>query len=76
MFPRRVRNFIDALVEASQLIDKGKGIYQQTLLGALEVEQSGLNHLRHLIPEEMAQPLPESQTESTAELPEATDVSH
>ncbi|WP_252176150.1 hypothetical protein [Endozoicomonas sp. 4G] len=52
---RRVRNFIDSLVDASLLSEKGKNIYQQTLLGALEVEQSGLNHLRHLIPEDTAQ---------------------
>lgn len=53
--PRRVRNFIDSLVDASLLAEKGKNIFQQTLLGALEVEQSGLNHLRHLIPEDIAQ---------------------
>ena len=61
--PRRARNFIDALVNANQLTEKGKNIYQQTLLGALEAEQSGLNHLRHLIPEDIAQRIVLPKTE-------------
>ena len=51
---RRVKNFIDVLVDASHLVTKGEKIYQQTLLGALEVEQTGLSHLRHLIADDIA----------------------
>ena len=58
--PRRVRNFIELLVDARHLVAKGDKVYQQTLLGALEVEQTGLSHLRHLIPDTL---MPES-TES------------
>ena len=72
---RRVKNFIDALVQANHLSAKGDNIYQQTLLGALEVEQSGIKHLRHLIPDEIAQRIV-NLTESTdaAEAQESTDV--
>ena len=80
---RRARNFTEALLDASHLTSKGSNIYQQTLLGALEVEQSGLNHLRHLIPEDIAQRivnLPSSNKatdQETTETPqEPSDVSH
>ena len=50
---RRCRNFIDVMIDAGHLVEKQKNIYQQTLLGALEAEQSGLNHLKHIIPDEI-----------------------
>lgn len=76
--PRRVRNFIDALVDAQHLTEKGKGIFQQTLLGALEVEQSGLNHLRHLIPDDIAQriAMPQQSEAEVENQQEAADVRH
>ncbi len=52
---RRVKNFIDVLVNANHLQAKGDKIFQQTLLGALEVEQTGFSHLQHLIPDDIAQ---------------------
>jgi len=52
---RRVKNFIDVLVDACHLLPRGDKIVQQTLLGALEVEQTGLSHLHHLIPDGIAQ---------------------
>ncbi|KEQ13157.1 hypothetical protein [Endozoicomonas numazuensis] len=78
---RRVRNFIDCLMDASLLTEKGKNIFQQTLLGALEVEQSGLNHLRHLIPDDIAQriilPAESRQPEEEIQtVQESVDVRH
>ena len=56
--PRRARRFVEILLEAGFITREEKDgreshVYQQTLLGALEMEQSGLNHLRHLIPQEI-----------------------
>lgn len=51
---RRVRAFLDIQVRAGQLEpvrdshDDAGDIWQQTLLGALEVEQVGVHHLSHL----------------------------
>ena len=75
--PRRVRNFIEVLLAARLLSEKGKSIYQQTLLGALEVQQSGLNHLRHLIPEDVSHriALP-AQDKAELNQEEAVSVSH
>ena len=64
---RRVKNFIDVLVDACHLSPRGEKIYQQTLLGALEVEQTGLSHLHHLIAEDMGQRVSHE---------EAVDVGH
>ena len=73
---RRVKNFIDVLIDANHLQAKGDKIFQQTLLGALEVEQTGFSHLRHLIPDDIAQRvvnLPETAVnlpETAVNLPE------
>lgn len=51
--PRRVKAFIDLLVRAGHLEAvreaADEDVWQQTLLGALEAEQIGVNHLTHLI---------------------------
>ncbi|WP_067517508.1 hypothetical protein [Endozoicomonas ascidiicola] len=81
---RRVKNFTDVLVDANHLQAKGEKIFQQTLLGALEVEQTGFSHLQHLIPGDIGKRivnLPEpviDHEETTEELkaPEAADVRH
>lgn len=65
---RRVKNFIDVLLDANHLQAKGDKVFQQTLLGALEVEQTGFSHLRHLIPDDIAQ--------RVVNLSEAADVRH
>ncbi|WP_232823801.1 hypothetical protein [Salinicola sp. CPA57] len=51
--PRRVKAFIDLLMRAGHLEAvreaADEDVWQQTLLGALEAEQIGVNHLTHLI---------------------------
>ncbi|MFK0570816.1 hypothetical protein [Endozoicomonas sp.] len=75
---RRVKNFIEVLIDASHLQAKGDKIFQQTLLGALEVEQTGFSHLKHLIPDDIAKRivnLSDSPTEPLIEQ-ETADVCH
>ena len=64
---RRVKNFIEVLVDACHRSPRGEKIYQQTLLGALEVEQTGLSHLHHLIADDLGQRVSHE---------EAVDVGH
>jgi len=51
---RRVRSFLDLMLDSGLLARADNGVYEQTLLGAVEISQGFQRSLQHIIPDEDA----------------------
>ncbi len=52
--PRRVRAFLGLMVDSGLLTRSDGGVYEQTLLGAVEISRSFSRSLQHILPDEDA----------------------
>jgi len=52
--PRRIRAFLGLMVDSGLLLRSDNGVYEQTLLGAVEIARGFSRSLQHILPDEDA----------------------